>query len=151
MVYCNFVVLGAMVMLTACASAPGKLNINSSRGPAQAAEGQDVILKCIFHEGSSDIYKISAEGKVQYDLETSGLAMVGRSAIVGNWLSKNTVVLNGRWSSDAVCSSESSCEYQYFTVFMNLKTGTAHEITTHYVYPEGTWKSEGKTVDCQVE
>jgi hypothetical protein len=143
------------IVFVFCGCAHDQLVLKSAaeRQPAQAqAEGQGQNISFVCQHGASEeqeSFQVSSDNAVKYNLLTKNLPMEARGPIASNWISKNVLVLSGRWISDMICGPPSSCEYRYFTIYLH-KVGSGLEITTYYRHPENTWKSESTPVTCKV-
>jgi hypothetical protein len=125
--------------------------VESQREPAQVIQPEKISFLCKLRGGGDDqeSFQLSATGEVKYDLLTNKIPMEGRGPIAASWISKNVVVLSGRWLTDIVCGPPSSCEFHYFSIHLH-KTGAGLEITTHYRHPESIWRLESTPLNCRV-
>lgn len=136
--------------LTGCVHNQLASTTDSKRDPAQV-QSQNMSFLCSRNDSGQarESFQVFSSGEVKYDLMTKDLPMEGRGPISANWISKNVVVLSGRWISDMVCGPPSSCEFSYFTIYLH-KTGSGLEVKTYYRHPEGTWRSENSSISCKV-
>lgn len=138
-------------IFSGCAHNQKTMAVDSQREPAQIVQPEKISFLCKRNGASNDqeSFQLVNTGEVKYDLLMNNLPMEGRGPIAASWISKNVVVLSGRWITDMVCGPPSSCEFHYFSIYLH-KTGAGLEITTHYRHPEGIWRSESAPLNCKV-